>query len=67
MDEEQPDLLALARIHNLILGRKVSQTDSEIKELANLWQALVQEDLDPAQAWAGVVSVVLRDPRFIHY
>ena len=67
MGSNSPDRAAMARLHTLILGTEVGKNDTEVKDLATLWTTLVEEDLDPAQAWAGVVSVLLRDPRFLHY
>lgn len=67
MDADQPDLEVLAQLHTTILGIEVNQNHVEVKELSDLWQALVDAEVDPRQAWAGVVSVLLRDARFIHY
>ena len=39
----------------------------EVAELAQLWKRLYSVDANPDLAWAGVVSVVLRDPMLIFY
>lgn len=39
----------------------------EIEELMALWKRLYSVDANPDRAWAGVVSVVLRDPMLIFY
>lgn len=39
----------------------------EVDELSLLWKRLYSVDANPDMAWAGVVSVVLRDPMLIFY
>lgn len=39
----------------------------EVEELIALWKRLFSLDARPEAAWAGVVSVVLRDPMLIFY
>lgn len=39
----------------------------EVAELIRLWKQLYSVDANPDKAWAGVVSVVLRDPMLIFY
>jgi len=39
----------------------------EVEELIGLWKRLYSVDANPDRAWAGVVSVVLRDPMLIFY
>lgn len=39
----------------------------EVAELIGLWKRLYSVDANPDRAWAGVVSVVLRDPMLIFY
>lgn len=39
----------------------------EVEELITLWKQLFSIDARPEVAWAGVVSVVLRDPMLIFY
>lgn len=39
----------------------------EVAELKQLWKRLYSVDANPDLAWAGVVSVVLRDPMLIFY
>lgn len=67
VDMDTPDRDAIARLYTQILGKSVDGDDAEVVELVDLWDALVEADLDEEAAWAGVVSVLLRDPRFLHY
>ena len=67
MDSDQADRSAIARLYTVIIGVDASEEDPEVEELAMLWEALREEDLDSGQAWAGIMSVLLRDPRFLHY
>ncbi|MFK7929210.1 MAG: DUF1549 domain-containing protein [Myxococcota bacterium] len=39
----------------------------EVAELIRMWKQLYSVDADPDKAWAGIVSVVLRDPMLIFY
>ena len=67
MDSAQANRSAIAGLYNTIIGLETSEEDPEIEELAQLWDSLLEEDFDAQQAWAGVISVLLRDPRFLHY
>jgi hypothetical protein len=39
----------------------------EVEELIGLWKRLYSVDANPENAWAGVTSVVLRDPLLLFY
>lgn len=43
------------------------QEPEEVERLIVLWQQLFSVEADPEMAWAGVVSVVLRDPAVLFY
>ena len=66
-EEDHLDRQALAQLHTRILGVDISPDDVEIDEYEELFDELIEADLEPAEAWAGVLAVMLRDPRFIHY
>ena len=44
-----------------------SEQPPEIAELQQLWKQMYAVNASPQQAWAGVVSVVLRDPSVLFY
>jgi len=54
----------LIHLHRSILSTRPSEDDLEAHRA--LWLA-VEEQSDPAQAWASVVAVLLRDPSFWVY
>ena len=51
----------------LVLGRTVEAESQEVTDLLALWQGLYAIDGDAAQAWTGVLSVLMRDHDFIRY
>ncbi len=68
LDGEDPDPAAFVRLHRAILGLSLGADDPEIVESAALWRDLVERgELSPREAWAGMLSVLLRDPRFVMY
>ena len=53
---------------NVIVGEDGEPAEPpEVEELIALWKRLYSVDANPDRAWAGVVSVVLRDPMLIFY
>jgi hypothetical protein len=48
-------------------GIPLAEDASEPADLQALWKQLYSVEASPQQAWAGVVSVVLRDPRVLFY
>ena len=44
-----------------------NEEPAEVAELMTLWQNLYTVDSSPVSAWAGIVSVVLRDPLVLFY
>jgi hypothetical protein len=60
--EEQIRHLYLA-----ITGRPLAEDATEPEQLTALWRQLYSVEASPTTAWAGVLSVVLRDPAVILY
>ena len=68
LDEGRPDAQAFVRLTLRVLGRSLGEDDPEIEELGALWRDLVERaELSPREAWAGVLSALMRDPRFVLY
>ena len=55
------------RLHRRVFGLDVAADSPEVTEALELWAALRDVEGDPVQAWAGVLSVLLRDPDLILY
>lgn len=70
---DTPDTAAAAfeaQVRDLYLritGQPLADNATEPAALAALWKQLYSVDASPTAAWAGVVSVVLRDPTIILY
>jgi len=59
-----------AQIEHLYLhitGIPLEQDDEQVGLLLTVWRQLYSIEGDPDAAWAGIVSIVLRDPRVILY
>ena len=56
---------AVAAAYWRLLAKRATQGDLE--EYAALWSAILRADGTPADAWAGVVGAMLRDPDFVSY
>ena len=50
-----------------VTGRPLPEDATEPAELIELWSQIYSVDASPVAAWAGVVSVVLRDPAVLTY
>ena len=50
-----------------VTGRPLPEDATEPAELIELWSQIHSVDASPVAAWAGVVSVVLRDPAVLTY
>ena len=57
----------LQALHLRVLGHDVDADGPEVAANLDLWRALYDVEQDPLAAWAGVLSVLLRDPDFILY
>lgn len=50
-----------------ITGHAIADDDEVIENLITLWKQLYSVEASPTTAWAGVTSVVLRDPQVLFY
>ena len=57
----------IQRLHRRIFGTQVAADGPEVAANLALWQEIYDINLDPEEAWAGLLSVLLRDPEFIFY
>lgn len=57
----------LQHLHRRLFGIQVAPDGGEVEAGLSLWSALYGADPNHARAWAGVLSVLLRDPDFIFY
>lgn len=57
----------IQKLHRLLLGHTVSEESQEVSDNLELWQQLYAIDGDAKAAWAGLLSVLMRDPDFILY
>ena len=57
----------LQLLHLRVLGNRIDADGPEVEANLELWQALFEVEGDPAAAWAGVLSVLIRDPDFLFY
>jgi hypothetical protein len=54
-------------LHRAIFGRVVAADGEEVEAALALWADLYAVERDPRAAWAGLLSVLLRDPDFLFY
>lgn len=57
----------LQRLHLLVLSDRIQLDGPEVDANLALWEDLYAITGDATQAWAGVLSVLFRDPAFIFY
>ncbi len=57
----------LQALHRAVFGRVVSADGEEVEAGLGLWSDLYAVERDGKDAWAGVLSVLLRDPDFLFY
>lgn len=50
-----------------VTGHALPEDAEEVEQLTALWKQLYSVNASPVQSWAGVVSVVLRDPAILFY
>ena len=48
-------------------GARVDADGEEVEADLALWSELYALDGDPAAAWAGVLSMLMREPTFLFY
>lgn len=54
-------------LHLRLYGHRVAADGDEVAAALELWSALYGIESDGRQAWAGVLSALLRDPDFLYY
>ena len=54
-------------LHWRIFGHRIDSDGQEVEANLELWQELYEADGDAGAAWAGLLSVLLRDPDFFYY
>lgn len=57
----------IQKLHWQILGNRVDADGQEVEANLQLWSELYAAEGNIEDAWAGVVSVLLRDPDFLYY
>ena len=67
--QSNPEAMArqIQALHLRLLGSEIALDGDEVAANLSLWSDLYAIDGDPAAAWAGVLSVLLRDPDFLLY
>jgi len=67
--DTDPDLIAaqISDLHLRLFGAEVATDGPEVEANLDLWEALYALDGSPDDAWAGLLSVLLRDPDFLFY
>jgi len=70
-NESAPDSAAMARqfqkLRLRVFGERYELDSAEIQEDISLWQELLAAEGNPKAAWAGMLSVLMRDPAFLTY
>lgn len=54
-------------LHWRIFGRRVKADGEEVLAGLELWESLYNVEKNPKSAWAGLLSILLRDPDFLFY
>lgn len=54
-------------LHLRLFGDRVAADGPEVEANLSLWSDLYALEPDPARAWAGLLSALLRDPSFLLY
>jgi hypothetical protein len=54
-------------LHRAVFGHVVAADGEEVEAGLALWADLYAVERDPRAAWAGLLSVLLRDPDFLFY
>jgi hypothetical protein len=67
-DSEREAMAAqIQALHLRIFGKRVALDGPEVEANLELWTDLLAVDGDPRAAWAGLLSVMLRDADFLFY
>ncbi|MFT5585642.1 MAG: hypothetical protein ACI9VR_003234, partial [Cognaticolwellia sp.] len=68
VDSSDPAMAAQVQaLHFRIFGTRIAADGPEVQANLALWQDLYDLNQDPIAAWAGVLSVLLRDPDLLLY
>lgn len=54
-------------LHLRVFGKRIAVDGPEVEANLELWQELYELEHDPAEAWTGLLAVLLRDPTFLWY
>lgn len=54
-------------LHLRLFGHRVEADGEEVAAALELWNELYAIERDPRQAWAGLLTALLRDPDFLYY
>ena len=57
----------IQRLHLRIFGTRVEADGPEVEANLELWSDLYEVSLTIEDAWAGLLTVLLRDPDFLFY
>jgi hypothetical protein len=63
----EPMVRQIQALHLRVFGDRVASDGPEVQANLELWSDLYGVDGDPEMAWAGLLSVLLRDPHFLVY
>ncbi len=57
----------IIHLHLIVLSANVSKDGPEVEAAQNLWNAVFAINQDPEEAWAAVLTAILRDPNYLLY
>lgn len=63
----EPMIAQIQALHLRLFGATVAADGPEVQANLELWQELYEAEGDPSAAWAGLLSVLIRDPAFLFY
>ena len=54
-------------LHLRLFGHHIAEDGPEVEANLQLWEDLYEVSLTIEEAWAGLLTVLLRDPDFLFY
>ena len=63
----EPMIAQIQALHLRLFGTRIDEDGPEIEANLELWRDLFQAEGSIADAWAGLLSVLMRDPNFLVY
>ena len=65
----QPEVMVaqIQLLHLRVFGKQIAADGPEVQANLELWEALFELEGSGEAAWAGLLSVLLRDPDFLLY